>query len=170
MFPSPAAETVFLRKYVYNRPEDVQNSSEEQNLELGRSNSASRLRRVAKIDILQNPSEKPTFSWFRTVRQTLRPPTNQRSAGRICLTFPTENANSVQPSRRCSRRRAGACDFPYKYKYNPDGWPDRPYFPETLRKYKRSSQQVDTAYDFPALLSSCRGGMGEAQGDPLRHP
>ena len=29
--------------------------------------------------------------------------------------------------------------------------------------------QVDAAYDTAAPESSCRGGMGEAQGDPPRH-
>ena len=33
----------------------------------------------------------------------------------------------------------------------------------------RNSQQVRVAYDFPAPISSCRGGIGEAQGDPPRH-
>ena len=29
--------------------------------------------------------------------------------------------------------------------------------------------QVDAASDYSAPISSCRGGMGEAQGDPPRH-
>ena len=30
--------------------------------------------------------------------------------------------------------------------------------------------QVDAASDYSAPISRCRGGMGEAQGDPPRHP
>ena len=70
----------FHRKYVYNQPEDAQDSSQERNIDLGGSKSAPRPRRVAKNDILQNPSEDVTFKRFRTVRQTLRPQMNESSA------------------------------------------------------------------------------------------
>ena len=70
----------FLRKYVHIPPDDAQDPSQERNLDLGGTTSASRPRRVAKNDILQNPSEDVTFSRFRTVRQTLRPAMNESSA------------------------------------------------------------------------------------------
>ena len=105
--PTPAVRCDFPRKYVYNPSDGAQNSSQERNLDLGGSKSAPRPRRVAKNDLLQNPSENATFSRFRTVRQTLRPAMNESSAGRFWLTFSTKHVISVDWTRAVCRRREG---------------------------------------------------------------
>ena len=57
----------FRCKCVYFRPGRLQNTSENDNPELGGSKSACRPRRVPNFATLQKPSEKPIFSLNRNV-------------------------------------------------------------------------------------------------------
>ena len=173
--PQSTANCDFLCKYVYNPPEGAQNYSQERNLDPGTSKSASRPKRVAKNDLLQNPSGNATFSRFGTVRQTLRPAMNESSAGRFWLTFSTKHFNLSKLMRPGCLRSIAARDFRRKNKQYFASQPN-PRAPAGVRQELQTVfQQEHAAYDrsFANLHQPRRNGRSpgrSAAALPSKHP
>ena len=97
---------------------------------------------LQKKCILQDPNGNATFSRFRTVRQTLRPAMNESSAA---------DSSLLSRLNTYISGNGGASGITVG---NANGFPT-------------GACCVQPA---PAPISYSRGGMGEAQGDPPRHP
>ena len=155
---------------MYNLSGRAQDSSEERNLELRGSKSASRQRRVAKIGMLQNPSENATLSVFRTGRQTLRPAINQRSAGRFWLTFSTKHVNYANSLRSGDQPRAAARELRCKYMRYVATRPRSACSSRSSQEMQTVFQQEHAAYDRPCAHLQLPRRNGRSPGSPPRHP